>query len=200
MTTQIQHGYNLYQIYCCGTAIPKGSPPFLISHSLYPICRFFVANLLLEPINSNNNNKRTNPTPTGKGNYWMWARRNGVTTTNNFLTADGEAVRYVAKIGLKTAAEREKFLIGQTKDVGRYEVCCEWKPDPKTHKSSSHVFILERQQNGNLVRYDPQSGLKNKEIREYYLKEMVKTYLGVRRIDDKLINIKVAERLLKSTK
>lgn len=136
--------------------------------------------------------------PTGKDIYWMWARRNGVTTTNNFLTADGEAVRYVANIGLKTAAEREKFLIGQTKDVGRYEVCCEWKPNPKTREQSSHVFILERQKNGNLLWYDPQSGEIAEEFRKRYLNNMYR-FLGVRRIDDKLINLKVAERLLKST-
>lgn len=130
--------------------------------------------------------------------YWAWAKQNGITFDNNFLTADGNPATFTYEGYCKTVSSREAFINRETKTVGRYEVLCSWKPNSKGIVTS-HVFIVERQESGYLLWYDPQSGLINDKIREYYLESMHDTYaVGVRRIDDKLINPKLAERLRKS--
>lgn len=63
---------------------------------------------------------------------------------------------------------------------------------------NAHVFIVERQKNGNLVWYDPQSGQKANEFAERYLLDMKPAGIRVTRIDDALINPVFAKRLIKS--
>ena len=60
------------------------------------------------------------------------------------------------------------------------------------------MFIVERQKNGNLLWFDPQSGKIGSEIRLDYIGEMKGNLIGVMRIDDKLINPQFSSRFIKA--
>ena len=138
------------------------------------------------------------PSPQGAGNYWEWADKNGITVNNNFLLANGSpAVFTYSKSALADAVAREAHIIAATEDVGRYEVLCHWKPDTITNMQSAHVFIVEKQKNGNLLWYDPQTGEIADKFRQRYLNAMHGS-IGIRRIDNALINPKIAKRLRKA--
>ena len=78
---------------------------------------------------------------------------------------------------------------------GRYEIYCEWKGGSNT----AHVFIIEKQENDNILWYDPQSDKKGTDVEEY-VERMAGASIKILRIDDKIINPKFAGRLIKSTK
>ena len=87
-----------------------------------------------------------------------------------------------------------QFIEEQTQQEGRYELFLEWS------KISSHVVCLERH-NGLLIWYDPQSGQYGDRLysrsEEDYLDCVMKNGIGLRRIDDKVVNRKMFVRLLK---
>lgn len=86
------------------------------------------------------------------------------------------------------------FIESETKEEGRYELRLRWDKD------SGHVVCIERV-NGMLVFYDPQSGKKGDSLFGYdnidYLEKAIN--IGVRRMDDKLINPKMFSRLIVKT-
>lgn len=109
-----------------------------------------------------------------------------------FIGKDGKGITPAISSGLADTVEAKRlFLERQTVTTGRYEVYCQWK------KGSAHVFILERQKNGNLLWYDPQSGEKAI-FADRYLEAMKPTEIRIYRIDDALINPVYAKRFLKA--
>ncbi len=111
--------------------------------------------------------------------------------TDRFLTADGKSVEYELSIGIKdTGFAKLKFIEDKTAAQGRYEVYCAWK------KGDAHVFIVERQKDGNLLWFDPQSGRRGGAM-DFYddINEMKHNLIGILRIDDKLINPLFASRV-----
>lgn len=59
------------------------------------------------------------------------------------------------------------------------------------------MFIVERTKDGDLIWFDPQSGKKGADIAAY-VESMNHKKIGLLRIDDKIINPKFADRLLKA--
>jgi hypothetical protein len=112
--------------------------------------------------------------PSGTKAFYRWSNIDNLTDT-------GEAKR--------------AWIAGRTIEVGRYEVYCAWKGKP----GGSHVFIVERTLSGDLIWFDPQSGKKGNDIR-LYAERMIANKIGVLRIDNKIINPKYAERMLKARK
>lgn len=113
--------------------------------------------------------------------------------TQRFLAADGTELKPMKAVGLADTNEAKRlFIEGHTATQGRYEVYCQWKKD------GAHVFIAERQKNGNLLWYDPQTGQKAEEFAERYLSNMKPSEIWVTRIDDAIINPVFAKRLIKS--
>ena len=119
---------------------------------------------------------------------------------DRFLNQDGTKVEYISALkeryweldeDFKVA--KTKFITNQASETGRYEVYCEWKGS-----STAHVFIVERQEKGNLLWYDPQTNARGNSVEEYV--ERMTGSIEILRIDDKLINPKFAGRLIKSTK
>lgn len=116
---------------------------------------------------------------------------------DRFLNKDGTRVDYDFSYGLKledTNIAKAAFIYKKTSEPGRYEVYCQWK-----NKNSSHVFIFERTKEGDGIWFDPQSGKKGREVKNY-LANMRPEGIRVLRIDDKLINPKFASRLIKARK
>lgn len=113
--------------------------------------------------------------------------------TQRFLAADGTELKPMKAVGLADTNDAKRlFIEGHTATQGRYEVYCQWKKD------GAHVFIAERQKNGNLLWYDPQTGQKAEEFAERYLSNMKPSEIWVTRIDDAIINPVFAKRLIKS--
>ena len=94
-----------------------------------------------------------------------------------------------------TGLAKLKFIEDKTAVQGRYEIYCAWKG-----RKDGHVFIVERQKNGNLLWYDPQNGRRGgwMDFNDNYINKMQHDQIGVLRIDDKIINPKFGSRLLKS--
>lgn len=86
------------------------------------------------------------------------------------------------------------FIEKSTKEEGRYELCLRW-PD-----GDGHVVCLERR-DGLLIWYDPQSGQYGDRLFTHaevdFLDRVMKNGIGLRRIDDKIVNRKMFVRLLK---
>lgn len=115
-----------------------------------------------------------------------------------FLTKDGTRANYEMSTGIKdTELAKLNFIETKTITKGRYEVYCAWK-----NNNSGHVFIVERQKNGNLLWFDPQSGRRGSwmDFKNDYIDIMRNDKIGILRIDDKLINPQFAKRLIKATK
>ena len=111
--------------------------------------------------------------------------------TDRFLTAGGKSVEYELSIGIKdTGFSKLKFIEDKTAAKGRYEVYCTWK------NGDAHVFIVERQKDGNLLWFDPQSGRRGGAM-DFYddINKMKHNLIGILRIDDKLINPLFASRV-----
>lgn len=114
------------------------------------------------------------------------------TWDRRFLNPDGTTPVPKKSLGIKnTIDEKRSFLETNTQEVGRYEIYCQWDAQ------NAHVFILERQKDKNLVWYDPQTAQIEK-FKERYLRDMIHSNIWITRIDDKIINTKFAERLLKA--
>ena len=136
-----------------------------------------------------------------KGNefYDVWCVKNNFNWRDRFLNADGTRPKPESSLGLgikNTIEEKNKFIESVTTQEGRYEIFCAW------NKTSSHVFCLERQKDGSLLWYDPQSGIcgnANHPTFRNYLKRMQSYKISVLRIDDKIINVKFAERIKRAS-
>ncbi len=138
-----------------------------------------------------------NPVVGGKWEFIKFCEDNGIDWTERFLNSDGTKCDYTwsyKKSSMKdTIKEKRSFIEGCMTEQGRYEVYFTWKGKNR----GAHVFIIEKQANGNIMWYDPQNGKIGKTIEEY-VKDMKAFRIGVMRIDDKLINPKFAPRFLKS--
>ena len=111
---------------------------------------------------------------------------------SRFLDKDGSPVtKFRSGAIADTDDAKRLFIEGHTAEKGRYEVYCQWE------EGSAHVFIVERQKNGNLVWYDPQSS-EIATFRDSYLTRMKSSAIEVARIDNALINPTFAKRLIKS--
>lgn len=122
---------------------------------------------------------------------FLWLRKQ-MTWEHRFLNPDGTKIAPIKSGDIEnTVTAKKAFIEANTQAQGRYEVYCRW------NENSAHVFIVEKQKNGNLVWYDPQSGEVAK-FADRYLKKMEHSDIWVTRIDDKIINPEFAERLLKS--
>lgn len=119
---------------------------------------------------------------------------NKIEWTDRFLTKDGKKVDYEWSFNetLKdTNASKLGFIENKTAEKGRYEIYCSWKG------GNAHVFILERQENGDLLWFDPQTGRSGGTFTDS-LKRMKRDRIGILRIDDKLINNQFLSRFQKS--
>lgn len=138
-----------------------------------------------------------NPVVSGYKNYREFKRfcaREKIDWTDRFLNQDGSKAEYNWSLGLsdKSNSGKLSFIERQTVTQGRYEIYCAWK------NGSAHVFILERQKNGELLWYDPQTSRRSN-VFEDSIDRMRPEKIGIMRIDDKLVNPKFAKRLIKST-
>lgn len=135
--------------------------------------------------------------PSKKGEIPMFYKNNGLDFSTRFLNPDGSRVKCVTSgYDVKDTVEsKQAFIEKAAGDVGRYEVFCVWKDNT----SFGHVFIVERQDNGNLLWYDPQSGQHGAPFTDY-LKRMRRFDITVTRIDDKIVNPKFAKRFKKALK
>lgn len=86
-----------------------------------------------------------------------------------------------------TGLAKLKFIEDKTVSQNRYEVYSAWE------NGDAHVFIVERQKDGNLLWFDPQTG-KHGGVFKNYLKKMRRFEIGIMRIDNKIINSKFAGR------
>lgn len=126
----------------------------------------------------------------------LFAASKGANWTLRFLNSDGTPVKYKYSgydIPKDTIASKNAYIQNETKQQGRYEVYCAWKGK----NAGAHVFIVERQRNGELLWFDPQSGRRGGAFKDY-LQRMSKLKISILRIDDKLINPLFAERLIKA--
>ena len=136
-----------------------------------------------------------NPTVKGYKKYRdfeQFCTQKGTTWQDRFLTSDGKRAEYSwsRDVAKDTPTAKLSFIEAQTAQQGRYEVYCAWK------NGGAHVFIVERQKNGELLWFDPQSARRGSSF-EDYLSKMKKKLIGVVRIDDKVINPKFSSRFLK---
>lgn len=127
--------------------------------------------------------------------FSQFCARNGIEWTDRYLIADGKAADYAwsHRLTEDTVTAKNAFIEAQTAAHGRYEVYCAWKT------GNAHVFIVERQKNGELLWFDPQTARRGKSFNDS-LALMIKEQIGVLRIDDKIINPKFASRLLKASR
>lgn len=131
-----------------------------------------------------------NPVLKGFNKYRTMDRfyaRNNVEWSDRFLNEDGTRANYEYSTGIikDTGLEKLKFIEDKTTTQGRYEVYCAWKG-----KNEGHVFIVERQKDGNLLWFDPQSGRRGSwtDFNDDYINKMRHDMIGILRIDNKLIN------------
>lgn len=141
-----------------------------------------------------------NPLVEGYKRYRIFSQfyaRNGVECFDRWQTLDRKKATYNwsgATIKVDSIEAKQAFIESMTKAVGRYEIHVTWDA------FSAHVFCVERQADGNLLWFDPQSGRKGgaKVFRDF-LFNMHKDKIGVLRVDDKLINPKFAKWLLRAS-
>lgn len=108
-----------------------------------------------------------------------------------FMSADGNYVteewisRWKYDNGYKAITEKRanEFLSLKMKDAGRYEIYVKWKG-----RNSAHVFLAEVDKTGKIHFFDPQTGEQSKS----FMDRIDKNYIGVLRIDNKIINPKAA--------
>jgi len=123
----------------------------------------------------------------------------GVKWDLRFLTTEGKKAEYEwsVKSNIKdTLADKLAFIESKTAKKGRYEIYCAWKGK----NAGAHVFIVERQKDGNLLWFDPQSGRRGSasDFKNGYIKKMRQNLIGILRIDDKLINTQFSSRFKRS--
>ena len=133
--------------------------------------------------------------------YNVWCPKNNLTWNDRFLNPDGSRpIKTRPSVLRDTITAKVGFIEDATKETGRYELYLKWK-SVRGRDRGAHVMIVERQKDGNLLWFDPQSGIhgSSKTFNEY-MKSAVPIKISVLRIDDKIINPKFAERLKKASK
>lgn len=102
-------------------------------------------------------------------------------------------VRYTAGTSMKK--HFNEFVDTYTEDNGRYEIVLRWK------RGGAHVVTVEKR-NGLLIWYDPQTGRYGDRLFNNAEEDILDAadIIGIRRMDDKVINRKMFERLLKKKK
>ena len=137
-----------------------------------------------------------------KGNefYDIWCPKNNLTWNDRFLNPDGSRpIKTRPSVLRDTITAKVGFIEDATKETGRYELYLKWKP-VKGRDRGAHVMIVERQKDGNLLWFDPQSGEHgSSKTFNGFMKSAVPIKISVLRIDDKIINPKFAERLKKAS-
>ncbi len=131
--------------------------------------------------------------------YKVWCVKKKFNWEDRFLTPDGKRPKRIVSgydvednIHSKTA-----FIEAASKETGRYEVYMDFKGKD----SGAHVFIVERQKDGALLWFDPQSGKRGDASKFTGFLNIAKRFnIKVLRIDDKIINPKFAERLIRASK
>ena len=136
-----------------------------------------------------------NPVVNGYKKYWSfdkYCNAEGMKWYERYLTEDGKVAGYEWSSGIKdTKLAKLKFIEDKTDTKGRYEIYCAWKGK----NAGAHVFIVERQKDGNLLWFDPHSGRWGSwQDFNDYINQMKPGSIGVLRIDDKLINTKFSAR------
>ena len=139
---------------------------------------------------------KPNPESGTEREFDAFCRDNNTEWTERFLNADGTKADYTwsrTVVTKDTVGAKKAFIESCMTETGRYEVYCVWKGKGDV----AHVFIVEKQADGNLMWYDPQTGEAGKPV-EAYVRRMRMAQIGVMRIDNKLINPKFVERFEKS--
>lgn len=133
--------------------------------------------------------------------YEVWCPKNNLTWNDRFLNTDGSRpIKTRPSVLHDTITDKVGFIENSTKEAGRYELYLPWK-DKKGEKLSAHVIIVERQKDGNLLWFDPQSGKHGaSKVFNEFLKKAKPVGISVLRIDDKIINPKFSERFRKASK
>lgn len=132
--------------------------------------------------------------PNVKNSAYNEMYRQGINWTERFTNLDGSKPNYdftrnwQIKKGYKTMTRKRlnEYFAEKFSHDGVYEVYCGWKG------GSAHVFCAEVS-NGKVRYFDPQSG---KDDVHDYLDDMKPSCVGVIRIDDKLVNPKLANLFL----
>lgn len=133
--------------------------------------------------------------------YKVWCPKNNLTWNDRFLNPDGSRpIKTRPSVLRDTITAKVGFIEGATKETGRYELYLKWK-SVRGRDGGAHVMIVERQKDGNLLWFDPQSG-KHGSSKTFngFMKSSVPVKLSVLRIDDKIINPKFSERFKKASK
>lgn len=133
--------------------------------------------------------------------YKVWCPKNNLTWNDRFLNPDGSRpIKTRPSVLRDTITAKVGFIEGATKETGRYELYLKWK-SVRGRDGGAHVMIVERQKDGNLLWFDPQSG-KHGSSKTFngFMKSAVHVKLSVLRIDDKIINPKFSERFKKASK
>lgn len=133
--------------------------------------------------------------------YKVWCPKNNLTWNDRFLNPDGSRpIKTRPSVLRDTITAKVGFVEGATKETGRYELYLKWK-SVRGRDGGAHVMIVERQKDGNLLWFDPQSGKHGSSITfNGFMKSAVPVKLSVLRIDDKIINPKFSERFKKASK
>lgn len=139
---------------------------------------------------------------------WKIYEKNGVGSKmegyriGKWLKPDGTPARpYYArewaqkKYGSSVVTEKriDEYLNEMMRNDGRYEICVDWK-----RGRSAHVFLAEKK-DGVIKYFDPQSGKSNvwdKGKGRGYKYDCKLSQVGVVRIDNKLVNPKLAETFI----
>jgi hypothetical protein len=133
--------------------------------------------------------------------YKVWCPKNNLTWNDRFLNPDGSRpIKTRPSVLRDTITAKVGFIEGATKETGRYELYLKWK-SVRGRDGGAHVMIVERQKDGNLLWFDPQSG-KHGSSKTFngFMKSAGPVKLSVLRIDDKIINPKFSERFKKASK
>jgi len=90
----------------------------------------------------------------------------------------------------KTISEISYDLNNVTKEIGRYHIDFVWDI------GGGHIITLERQQNGDILFYDPQSGLRETWYNGLSKNINLKKPISVLRVDNLLINTKIINSIV----
>lgn len=133
--------------------------------------------------------------------YKVWCPKNNLTWNDRFLNPDGSRpIKTRPSVLRDTITAKVGFIEDATKETGRYELYLKWK-SVRGRDGGAHVMIVERQKDGNLLWFDPQSGKHgSSKMFNGFMKSAVPVKLSVLRIDDKIINPKFSERFKKASK
>ena len=142
--------------------------------------------------------------PNNNGEVWAYLKKEGANFYGRYMKENGEVVQWYRDWDKITKWKYEndfeklsqarvlKFVEEKTAAVGRYEVVNNWK-----RGNSGHVWIAERQKDGSLLFFDPQSSESGLDMMKRYIKASKLDSFEVLRIDDKGVNPVMAKLFVK---